>query len=1084
MEYESKRTLEDLLSLLTRLDLGVEPTSAEQAELEAVEIVDATRYTDILPRSMKKLKNLYYLKLRNAAINDLSPLSELHNLQSLDLANTPVNDLTPLAELHNLKFLVFPGTQVSDVSPLARLYNLQSLDLSCTQISDISPLAGLRSLKSLKLWRTKVSDISPLTGLGNLQYLNLHSTQINDISPFSELYNLQSLDLHSTQIYDLSPLSKLYNLQSLDLHNTQIRNLSPLSKLLSLQSLDLHNTQVKDFSSLSVFHNLKSLDLTSTQIQDISPLTELHNLKILKLSNTQVSNLLPLAKLYKLQSLELQNTKVNDLSPLTKLRKLHYLDLKYTYAHDITPLKGLRKLNRLGLSGLALQSIPKPLFNLNLPFIFNHVSDKKRYIELIGSTISTQPISLFQQDRRVIRAYYDAELVDVREAKVIFLGDGGAGKTHTIKRILKNGTDDTIDTRTTLGISITNYPATGNNGPFRINFWDFGGQENMHAMHRCFLTERTCYVVVISNRWNLDTQARYWLDNVRSFAPKAPVILAVNKWEGISACPMDTNRLYQDYPNLRDVTLYTAKGGDPADFTATLTRFIVRHAEELDSNAMQLPVDWAAIRQELVELADNNEWYIDHNKYYEICERHGLGGIENNPIRTWLLDWLNDLGVCFSHHENQNNYNVLNPRWLTSAIYILLNSNKNYSQNGIMPFGSIETLLEAPSWDKLCISDERDDIPDYILTEQGFHPKTGTCVLRPLSYEKEQWLHILAVMRKFELSYPVSNNEEFIPALCDSEIPKNLYPTQYHSRISYEFRYSFLPDSVVQRLMVRMCRHRQFSALWRNGFRFEETSQKLITVVDAGGPHDTLRIDVFSHEAPGGKDMVMMLASQIRDIQQAMGMTAEEFIVVHGPKGEIPVPADMVLSAWEKNIPELYLYNKENGLFAKSVREILGEAYTPEILEKARELAAEKKCSMPEAVPMIVQYYTIQGNYIQGDYNNTDPKHLLNLLNNLIEQNYHTNQSFVDHLLKQLEKSESENARMLAREAKADPEKKRNILGTLLSAVGNTTSFLADSPEAIKTISSIASAVTTAISVYGPKVAEFISNHPPIILPL
>lgn len=59
----------------------------------------------------------------------------------------------------------------------------------------------------------------------------------------------------------------------------------------------------------------------------------------------------------------------------------------------------------------------------------------------------------------------------------------------------------TYPTETTPGIDITDFPVRQPNYNFDIHFWDFGGQEIMHAMHRCFLTSRTCYVVVICNRY-------------------------------------------------------------------------------------------------------------------------------------------------------------------------------------------------------------------------------------------------------------------------------------------------------------------------------------------------------------------------------------------------------------------------------------------------------------------------------------------------------------------------------------------------------------------------------------------------------
>lgn len=100
------------------------------------------------------------------------------------------------------------------------------------------------------------------------------------------------------------------------------------------------------------------------------------------------------------------------------------------------------------------------------------------------------------------------------------------GKTHTIMRIRNQGKRDNYKTETTPGIDITQYAAEHKDQKFSIHFWDFGGQEIMHAMHRCFLTERTCYVVVLSNRADSDltARARYWLRNIQSFAPNARVL--------------------------------------------------------------------------------------------------------------------------------------------------------------------------------------------------------------------------------------------------------------------------------------------------------------------------------------------------------------------------------------------------------------------------------------------------------------------------------------------------------------------------------------------------------------------------------
>ena len=487
-----------------------------------------------------------------------------------------------------LESLNLRDSQVSNLTPLSGLLALKSLDLESTHVSDLTPLSGLTALRSLDLMSAQVSDLTPLSGLTALEYLNLWNTQVSNLTPLSGLTALESLNLRYTQVSNLTPLSGMMTLKSLNLGGTQVSKLTPLSGLKNLEFLNLDNIQVNDLTPLSGMTALKSLNLFTDQLSNLSLLCGLRNLESLGLSHTQVSDLSPLSGLRTLKRLRLANTKARDLAALSGLEQLEYLDLRYC----------------------NLRAIPRYLIE-RFDKIYWDMNYHDKGIFLDGATISTQPISIFRESDEVIRAYYDAPKKAVRESKVIFLGDGGAGKTHTIKRILKDGKDDNIGTDATLGIAIQPYTAhKGRPDEFKINFWDFGGQENMHAMHRCFLTERTLYVVVINNRWDLDQQARYWLDNIHSFAPDSPVILAVNLWEGIHKYGLDTNRLHRDYPNLVEVQPYAAKGEDNGNFTA-LTNLIVEQAEKLDSCAMELPVEWAAIRQEMIDKANSDEWYLN-----------------------------------------------------------------------------------------------------------------------------------------------------------------------------------------------------------------------------------------------------------------------------------------------------------------------------------------------------------------------------------------------------------------------------------------------------------------------------------------
>ena len=56
---------------------------------------------------------------------------------------------------------------------------------------------------------------------------------------------------------------------------------------------------------------------------------------------------------------------------------------------------------------------------------------------------------------------------------------------------------------------------------FRVNIWDFGGQEIYHATHQFFLTKRSVYVLVSDERKE-DTDFQYWLEIVEPAQRRQP----------------------------------------------------------------------------------------------------------------------------------------------------------------------------------------------------------------------------------------------------------------------------------------------------------------------------------------------------------------------------------------------------------------------------------------------------------------------------------------------------------------------------------------------------------------------------------
>src|SRR5207248_1543686 len=97
-------------------------------------------------------------------------------------------------------------------------------------------------------------------------------------------------------------------------------------------------------------------------------------------------------------------------------------------------------------------------------------------------------------------------LVPIYEAKLLIVGEAGAGKTSLAKKLQnphyvlrKEG--EAEREKSTEGIEVIQWYFPFEDGkPFRVNIWDFGGQEIYHATHQFFLTTSSLYFLVADNR--------------------------------------------------------------------------------------------------------------------------------------------------------------------------------------------------------------------------------------------------------------------------------------------------------------------------------------------------------------------------------------------------------------------------------------------------------------------------------------------------------------------------------------------------------------------------------------------------------
>ena len=691
--------------------------------------------------------------------------------------------------------------------------------------------------------------------------------------------NLESLSLwnHSEPGLNLFSLSKLKQL-----------NIWDAASLLSIDGLELlHYLQ---HFTLSRCKQITRIKLRSRVLTNISGLDTLSSLTDIDLSGcesiTSVSWANDLSQLISLNLSGCSNlTSLPDLSPLTKLE---VLDLSAT-GITVLPesLRHLSSLSYLILSELKLKELPyflpeiaskftydpdtKIQFELERKFdeLFGRIPDiqyNKANIALFDTTIEGVDMSIFDQPYEMVVNWFRereaGRTIRLSEIKVVFLGDGEAGKSHTIARLMNNGGApvDYMD-KSTPGIVIKHQDYQVNGRNFKVHYWDFGGQEIMHSMHRIFLTNRTMYVVLINSRD--DTQgdrARYWLQNIQSFAPDAPVLLVLNKIDMNQKASVDERDLRARFPKLTQIVRLSALTYDQKTFNQAFTDVLLDEIQKTGYLDVEWRTSWIKVKQALEKMKTH---YILGKDYKRICKE-----CQVDDEKADLLRWFNDLGVsfCFCDKEDYSlkKHVILRPDWITNGLYIILFNDCPGAVNGLIPHSDIYELLDRAASDA-----------------------TIQCTLPGAKYDRPGDVeYVLGIMRKFQLSLKVGEDQEFIPMLCQKDSTLDI---QYYEKDAdtLEFRMEFehLPNNTLHRLMVERHSELDMDNVWRTGARFVLSGTGISAVVVIDG--DTLKFFI-RHTDPMHRPntYLTMLKANIDRIVQRMGIQEPENVLVYKLDGK------------------------------------------------------------------------------------------------------------------------------------------------------------------------------------------------------
>jgi GTPase SAR1 family protein len=539
---------------------------------------------------------------------------------------------------------------------------------------------------------------------------------------------------------------------------------------------------------------------------------QLSELKRLSLHGNYLTELPPeIGRLTRLEALYLDNNQIKALPPeIGRLRALRELDLRSNRLTALpSAIKHLRELRELDLCANELTALPEEIAQLGALEKLNLHRNPGLGLpeEALGPTFAgfANQRAKPKPPKEILDYYFStrgAAGIALRELKLIVVGWGKAGKTTLVKRLA--GEPMNPSEPETHGIVRRPLTLDCADGELLARIWDFGGQVVLHSMHEFFLTARSLYLLVLEQRSDrAETDAKYWLQLIRSYAPEAPVVIALNKSRGVER-PLDRESLERAYG---PIVAWVPTECLPEEDCEGANKTITSLREELIAAASPkwmpeprklFPRRWLAIKDWLEGLDKDGTNYLDYEAFSAGCTARGEA---NEAKQAEVAALMHDLGVAmnYARDERLRDTTVLRPDWLANGIYAVLRAN-----------------LFLPG---------KPLAPDAVLTKErlgeiyAVAARKPVEMLREADYPPERWTFLLRLMNLFQLSFPLSEDGtwQLCPTLLRAEPPPGTEEPQGEAIVRLRYEFPVVPAPLLPRFMVRVFTLIQADRLWQRG---------------------------------------------------------------------------------------------------------------------------------------------------------------------------------------------------------------------------------------------------------------------------
>jgi hypothetical protein len=227
---------------------------------------------------------------------------------------------------------------------------------------------------------------------------------------------------------------------------------------------------------------------------------------------------------------------------------------------------------------------------------------------------------------------------------------------------------------------------------------------------------------------------------------------------------------------------------------------------------------------------------------------------------------------------------VLDPKWITNAVYKIINSEILTNCKGVLKLSLLDRILKPKDKD------------DYV-------------------YPKEKYSYIIDLMHKFELCFKMEDQRVLVPDLLDVAEPEIDF--DFKNSLKFQVHYDFLPKSVMPRFIVKRHQEIKGELRWRTGVVLENKDFGSTAVVKVDERDKKIFIDVNGSQK---RDYLATIIQTLREIHSSFEKIA--------PDERVPMPDNPSITAGYLHLIRLEAMRKtefipEGALKEYNVKELL-----------------------------------------------------------------------------------------------------------------------------------------------------------------